>query len=263
MDLQQIETKTIHPKFGLAVWGIEPHENLETNVIEFLKKAIQDFHLVVVKGKTPLLPKEQIDFTTLFGSPQKFNFIPGQFKEYPEVFKVTNKPGDAYANVGQYWHADGSIFNKPTYLSLYNIQQIPEEGSSTYFTSLIDALNRLPEELKKDLSTIESLHGTGYKNHPIIWNHPISGTPVLHVSEGFKGGYIDANGYLYSPKEAEELHEMLNKHLWEKDTFYEHQWEYGDLIIADNYAVAHHAKSTTGMTSRVLHRTAVHGKKRT
>ncbi|MGD1840968.1 MAG: TauD/TfdA dioxygenase family protein [Thermonemataceae bacterium] len=149
------------------------------------------------------------------------------------------------------------------HLSIFSINTIPTDGASTYFSNLHYAYERLPASKKEQLRTLTSDFGKRYKPHPIIWEHPITATPVLHISEGFKNGFIKADsGDRISKDEAEAIHQFLNDHMWETDTYYEHSWQQGDLIIADNYAVAHFAKPNYSNTLRVLHRTATKGERR-
>ncbi|MEM6720314.1 MAG: TauD/TfdA family dioxygenase [Bacteroidota bacterium] len=258
-----LHIENVSPNLGVYVEDINPNTHLDSETIETLKKLINTHHLVLLKSKEPIQLERQVALTKQLGDAWNYDYISGQYKEYPEIFKVTNQQGNGFVNAGQAWHSDGSVYNRPMHLSIFSIGAIPHEGAATYFSNLNYAYERLPDDVKRKLSTLEGDFGKMYKPHPVIWKHPVTDLDVLHVSEGFQDGFIDTNTALEIPQEeSEEIQQFLHDHMWAKDTYYEHQWSFGDLVIADNYAVAHYAKPTHSNTLRVLHRTATKGQKR-
>ncbi len=263
IKINSLEGDIITDSLGIRITNVNPNLPLNEEAINDLKTAINKYHLIFLKSPEPIALENQVALTKQLGEPWVYDYIPGQYKDYPEVFKVTNQKGNGFVNAGQAWHSDGSIYNRPMHLSVFSIGEIPKDGASTYFSSLHNALERLPKNLAEKLNNTEALFGKMYKPHAVIWEHPITSKKVLHINEGFSDGFRDkVTEKLFSQKENEELYEFFNMHLWEENTYYEHKWNFGDLVIADNYALAHYAKPTHSNTLRVLHRTATKGIKR-
>ena len=260
IKIGQIEAQPLDGPLGVFIKDVNPNQTLSEPVIQDLSQTINEFHLVLLKSKDTIRPENHIALTKKLGNIWTYGYSAGQYEEYPEIFKVTNQRGKGFTNAGQAWHSDGSIYNKAMHLSLFAINIIPQDGASTYFTSLLKALDRMPEKMRTWLEQTCSDYGKQYAPHPVIWQHPITGHDLLHVSEGIKGKYIDkSSGEPYDERENKEIDDFLNKLLWEENTYYEHQWQIGDLLIGDNYALAHYAKPSNSNTLRVLHRTATKG----
>ncbi len=259
-----IETQTafepLSSDLGLYLPDLDPNQPLSDEEARYLTKMINTHHLILLKGDGPIQPESHIDITRKLGEPWTYGFTEGQYKEYPEIFKVSNQRGNGFVNAGQAWHSDGSIYNKAMHLSIFTIDTIPDDGAATYFTSLKKALHRLPADVKKQLEHTQADYGKMYKPHPAIWQHPVTGTEVLHISEGIKGQFMDTVSRAhFSEEENQKMDQLLHELLWETGTYYQHQWQKGDLLIADNYAVAHYAQPSDSNTLRVLHRTATKG----
>ncbi|MEO1050738.1 MAG: TauD/TfdA family dioxygenase [Bacteroidota bacterium] len=260
IKIGQIEAQSLNGPLGIFIQDVNPNQSLSDQVINDLTVAVNEYHLVLLKSDSSIRPESHIDLTKKLGNIWIYGYSEGQYEAYPEIFKVSNQKGKGFVNAGQAWHSDGSIYNKAMHLSIFAIEVIPQDGAATYFTSLSKALDRMPPEMKKRLEQTCADYGKQYAPHPVIWQHPITGHDVLHVSEGFKGKYVDkTSGEPYSEKENKEIDDLLSKLLWEENTYYEHQWQIGDLLIADNYALAHYAKPSNSNTLRVLHRTATKG----
>lgn len=249
---------------GVFVPDLDPNRSMSKAKVERLKEFINAYQLVLLRSPDPIKPERHIELTRKLGEPWTYGYTEGQYKEYPEIFKVSNQRGKGFTNAGQAWHSDGSIYNKAMHLSIFAINTIPDDGAATYFTNLSKALERLPVEVREKLSHTQADYGKQYKPHPVIWPHPVTGNEVLHISEGIKARFMDTEtGEHFSLQENQMMDELLHDLLWEAGTYYEHQWKKGDLLIGDNYAIAHYAKPSDSNTLRVLHRTATKGVRRT
>lgn len=115
------------------------------------------------------------------------------------------------------------------------------------------------ERVREKLKHAQADYGKQYKPHPVIWQHPVAG----NESEGIKARFVDTEtGAHFSVQENQRMDNPFHDLLWQAGTFYEHQWQIGDLIIGDNYAIAHYAKPSNSNTLRVLYRTATKGVRR-
>lgn len=264
LEATKVSYEALGESLGVYVPEIDPNSVLSETEVKHLTELINKHHLVLLRSTDPIIPERHIDLTRKLGEPWTYGYTDGQYKEYPEIFKVSNQRGNGFVNAGQAWHSDGSIYNKAMHLSIFAIDTIPADGAATYFTSLSKSLDRLPAEVRERLDHTQADYGKQYKPHPVIWQHPITGKEVLHISEGIKGRFKDTQtGAHYSEPENQKMDQLLHDLLWEANTYYPHQWQKGDLLIADNYAVAHYAKPSNSNTLRVLHRTATKGVRRT
>lgn len=260
VSIGALKAYPITPHLGVRVENLDPNIPISNKEIVALTSAINKYCLVHLRSDSMVNPESHIALTKQLGDPWSYGFTEGQYKEYPEIFKVSNQRGKGFTNAGQAWHSDGSIYNKAMHLSLFAIKQIPDDGAYTFFTNLSYALQRLsPNDLEK-LRHTQADYGKQYEPHPVVWKHPLTGSEVLHVSEGIKARFVDTKtGQHYSPEENVKIEGMLHELLWQDETFYRHEWQPGDLLIGDNYAIAHYAKPSNSNTLRVLHRTATKG----
>lgn len=255
-----LQAETLGPSLGIFIKDLDPNKPLTEEQVKDLTEAVNEHHLVLLKSSESIIPERHIELTKHLGEAWTYGYTEGQYKEYPEIFKVSNQRGKGFVNAGQAWHSDGSIYNKAMHLSIFAVQVIPGDGASTFFTSLLKALDRMPPEMLEKLKRTDADYGKQFRPHPVVWEHPVTGKQVLHISEGIKAKFMNqATGEHYSTQESREIDDFLHALLWEEGTFYEHKWQTGDLLIGDNYAIAHYAKPSNSNTLRVLHRTATKG----
>jgi alpha-ketoglutarate-dependent taurine dioxygenase len=100
---------------------------------------------------------------------------------------------------------------------------------------------------------------------PVVTAHPQSGFPVIRYNEPPAAG----NGHFVNPptleftgvsvSELAEFHRSLRDALYAPSNFYAHEWQAGDLVVADNYSLLHGREAFVKQAPRHLRRVHVLG----
>ncbi len=237
---------------GAEIVGFDFDTHPDRQMVDEIRNALIHHRLLLLRGR-PLDPARQIAFTGLFGSTvqtcsPRTRFLPS----FPEICRVSNRPEQGHPNIGRYWHSDGAYLSDPTAISIHHIIAATDDGDTLY-ADLITAYERLSTTERTRLSRMSTRSQTGVV-HPLIRPHPVTGRLALYVNMDMNAAIIDESG-----TEDREIRDFLCRHLDHEDTLYRHKWRNGDLIVADNFAVAHHALPADPAALRVLHRTSIHG----
>ena len=242
--------KPLVNQLGAIVTGINIAEPLSESEQLKLRAALVEHHLLLFRGKT-LSPQQQIEFSKVFGELELFPWNPSQLKQHPEIFRLANHPQDGYENEGMYWHSDGTFRQNPTPISIFHLLAVPEEGGDTWFSNLHKTWESLPEAFKQKIKALNTVHGN-HVVHPLVKHHPVSGREHVYLNVGLTAAIEGLNA-----DEAEEIIATIDHAFSQPENRYHHKWLPGDLIVADNFGVAHQARPVSNETKRILHRTTV------
>jgi len=118
--------------------------------------------------------------------------------------------------------------------------EIPSVGTQTFFTSLAACYMDLSNQKKEEWKSYKAIYGHNGTVHPLIWKHPFNGQSVLYFDVGEVCNIVikDTKDQL-SVEKTNALISELNKTMNNQIVNYVHQWKKGDLLLIDNYAVAH------------------------
>jgi taurine dioxygenase len=251
---QYIEVIPLTSHLGAIISGIDLSSLLKAEIITEIKEAFRQYQLLLFRGKT-LSPKEQVMFSNHFGELETFPYTSTQIREYPEIFRLSNRKGDGYENVGFYWHADGSFKHLyPTAISLFHIIDVPVKGGGdTLFTNMYAAFGALPFKKQYFYRQLATIHKNGIE-HKLVITHPVTGKEALYINLGLNMGIVGI-----AEQESDLIFKEINQHLNREGCTYAHQWQPGDLLMSDNYSVAHQATHPINDSRRTLHRTTVRG----
>lgn len=245
-----MKIEKLSDQLGAVVSEIDISAPLEQEYQDELQRALIDYGLLLFRGKT-LNPDEQINFSKVFGELEKFPWSFSQLHDYPEIFRLSNNPDYGYENVGMYWHSDGSFKHKPTSISIFHPIAVPATGGDTWFSNLHRTLDSMPSQLRDKISSLNTAH-RNHIVHPLVMTHPASGENHVYLNVGLTSGILGLD-----QREGSHLIETVDSYLSAEENHYEHKWQAGDLIVADNFAVAHQARPVLDDELRILHRTTV------
>jgi taurine dioxygenase len=164
------------------------------------------------------------------------------------------------------YHAD-LIFTPKPYerLSLYAIE-VEDDATTTRFVDATRAASRLPEALRRRVEALTAVNVTPlvqthreidyafderftHHTRPVIVRHPVTGEPVLYVTE------MQTAKICELPRaQSDDLLAELFGHLYAKDAVCEHSWRKGDLVIWDNIALQHGRDDQAQVSVRRLRR---------
>lgn len=174
-----------------------------------------------------------------------------------------------------FWHMDGTIYDKPGKATLLKCEVPPSEGGDTGFASLCAAWEAMPHERKAEIEDLRVVHymaSVGRKlyaeptaedfarwdavfpptEHPLVW-HQKSGRTALLI--GATAG--DIVGMAQDEGRA-LLGELVEWATGPRFT-YRHKWQKGDLVIFNNPTLLHRSYPYGEAAGRVMHRTTLKG----
>ncbi len=250
-----IKTTPIYPQFGAIIDGVDVTNISEDNKA-LLIKALREHRLLVVKGHT-LSPEEQVQFSSIFGELETFPYNSNQFKDYPEIFRLSTNKEKGYQNVGFYWHQDGSFSQNPTPISIFHLTEIPAYGGETLFADAQKVYLMLPEQLKGIAEHLKT-NVSGTAIHNLVIDHPITGKKAIYLNYGLTRSIFSKEKNI-TQVEIKAVLDKITRYLELPDVKYKYKWEEGDIVIADNFAVFHQATPTLNDSTRTLHRTTIKG----
>jgi alpha-ketoglutarate-dependent taurine dioxygenase len=248
-----VKLSLIRKGLGVEVVGFDFGVAPTPETIQALREALLAQGLLLFRGRT-LEPAIQIAFTGLLGGGVHRCSPPTRvIPEFPEIFVVSNRKDHGNLNNGLYWHSDGAYLETPTAVTLHHIIR-PTPDGDTLYADLAGAYDRLHSREKASFATLRTVSQVPSVAHPLVWNHPVTGRPILYVNLEPSAKIVGQDG-----KEHPELVAFLREHL--NRGCYRHKWRAGDLVVVDNFAAAHRATAAHPGTLRVLHRTTVPGQR--
>ena len=165
--------------------------------------------------------------------------------------------------------------------SVFAAKEIPPVGGDTLFVNNHLALEKMPDELRKELEGKTAIHSAvlGYapdgpygdpkrrgsmdirpsdaayerRSHPLIRNHPESGKPGI-----FGTAYLYIVGFEgMSDDEAKPLLKALVEWQGREEFVYRHKWQNHMLVMWDNRSLLHRATGGYEGYRRELHRITI------
>lgn len=168
----------------------------------------------------------------------------------PELFVVASNGDSSDANVGCYWHSDGFAHTSaPALLTIYHVAKGASPSAGTAFVDGHETWCGLGALAQKQLEGRHWMH-VSRARHPFVLPHHWSGLPVLSVNLG-RMVAIDEMDEDCRRKTIAWLSNALGRM-----PCYMHQWQEGDVVIADNRRLLHHAPKLV-IGERVLWRVSV------
>jgi alpha-ketoglutarate-dependent 2,4-dichlorophenoxyacetate dioxygenase len=266
----------LHPVFVAECSGVDIGEPITPQTAAAIEDGMDHYAVLVFRRGTPLTTEQQLAFTKSLGELEppyrKIQPEEGVRLDNPALSDISNlAPGDKilprddrkrlFAIIGnQLWHSDSSYKTIPARYSALCAHVIPPEGGDTEFADMRDAWDTLEPRLKekvKDLvaehSRIFSKGALGFKfteqelkdfapvRQPLVRIHPRSGRHSLFLSS--HAGRIVG----WPLPEALMLLRELTEHATQRERVYRHKWRIGDLVMWDNQATMHRARSFDDM----------------
>ncbi len=185
------------------------------------------------------------------------------------------------------WHTDQSYRRPPPDITLLLAMKIPPPNQGqTLFADCTAAFKALDPELQQRLKVLQGIHSPSWigrsreavengeapldllphqlpQRHPLVRRHPVTGELSLYICEEKQMDYVDGpvDGLSTGPNgEGAQLIRDLLKHATQPEFVYSHEWQVGDLLIADNRNLLHCATwYDAEKYSRLMWRTTVMG----
>ena len=254
---------------GLDLKGARPSDE----VMNALEAEMANRGFLVFKNQHNVSPEESIEATKWWGGREIHSThgvhpaTPGTGSTRRHIFRLSNDRNKGILGVGPQWHNDGAFEEAPFSHVTYHMLQIPDKGGGTHFVHQGAAYDVLDDETREYWSRLTSVNSNSGVVHPVVHEHYLSRRKTVYLHMGMTGAVIeklkDEEGFrLLEEDEMKDLFTKYNALLndgFEKGYGISYEYEDGDIIFIDNYAIAHRASpeahlpvSKVGL--RVMHR---------
>ncbi len=264
--------------FGVRVDGVDLNKDMSEGVLRALSDLLFANKVIVLTGQA-LDEETYVRFGKQWGRPIDFFKDDHRGVTHPELIKVTNAttvPMEHRDGAVQ-WHNDSSYDEIPATITMLYCLEAPEEGGETLFADIVAAYEALPPAEREEIAAksawhtmlgapaiegemIEKMVGPpwGKYRHPLAYRHP--------VVPGRVGLYTSATAQSIDGMEHEEGRDLirgLRRYSFAPRFQARYKLRKGDLILWDNFSVAHSATpieySDEPGKFRLLHRISTKG----
>ena len=143
-----------HPGAGVEIWDVDLRR-VDDATFAAIRALFVEHGLVFFRDQE-LREEDHIAFAARFGAINVNRFFP-RHPEHPEIAVVSKRP-EQRINVGGGWHTDHSYDTEPALGSILVARELPRRGGDTWFVSMYDAFERLPERVKERLRRMRAVH---------------------------------------------------------------------------------------------------------
>ncbi|MCM6778685.1 TauD/TfdA family dioxygenase [Nocardia sp. CDC159] len=165
------------------------------------------------------------------------------------------------------FHWDGAWSERAPRYFLFQCRQgcEPGSGGETVFCDSTEVYRQAPQELRElwahttvTYRTDRLAHYGGTMTHPLLATHPATGETTIRYAEPLDPAryknplFLTVEGV--SSEGAVRVMEDLRDRLHDPRYCYDHAWQTGDIVIAENHALLHGRNRFTGPTTRHMQR---------
>ncbi len=240
--------------------------------IQSLRELFEQHQLILLRGFQPLQSTDDFShYCELWG---EISLWP--FGKVLELIEQDNPEDHIFDNSYLPLHWDGMYrLQVPEYQIFRCVKApLPGQGGRTTFSNtrlvLKDLVLRHPySELKQLWEKVTGIYQRKMEFYnsktisPIITRHPQKDFFVIRYNEP----HFESNGHFINPPELEftginpeELdlfHKSLKDALYAPSNFYAHEWQTGDIVIADNFSLLHGREAFVSKSPRHIQRVHV------
>ena len=271
--------QTLH--IGAEISNVDLKRPLTKATRQEIYNALLNWKVVFFRDQN-LDHEEHVALARQFGRPTIGHAVFGHLKGFPEIYSVAkNRTANSHREtrlntpwIG--WHTDITAAVNPPMASILRAVNIPPYGGDTMWTNLNAAYNNLSAPIKGFADCLRCIHSfsppagaegvktydenlknrTLKSEHPLVTKHPDTGERQLFISPMFVKSIVGL-----SPRESQQILEMLWEHLVRPEFTVRFKWNCGDIAMWDNRATAHLAPNDIFSTDhdRQLYRVTLVG----
>lgn len=270
-----LKIEVIKPTIGAIIHDVDLNK-VDENTTQQIQQALLDHHVIFFRNQQ-LAPQAHAELARGFGSLHIHPIFP-TVENVPEIIVLDSWKQDLRDN--ELWHTDVTFSQKPPLGCVLQAIKIPPVGGDTLWSSGAAAFAALDQDLQQKLKGLTATHDirqsfpierfahndverkkleeTFKRNppvvHPVVRTHPVTGQPILFVSEGFTTRINELD-----ETESAELLQYLFAHATNEQFHLRWQWQAGDVAIWDNRCTQHKALFDYGDAHRIMHRATING----
>ena len=258
---------TPNKPFGVIVEPLEPLTDIRDVDVTMLRDLVWKERLLVLRGfRTFSQAQDFADYCERWG---EISIWP--FGKILELVEQNNPEDHIFDNNYVPLHWDGMYRPQVPEFQLFHCVKAPKagQGGRTTFSNTVKALENTPPEMKQLWQKVTGHYQRKMEFYdsktvsPIIDQHPLRGFSVIHYNEPPSSGFgkflnpptLEFTGV--SADEVAECHRTLRETLYSSENYYAHEWQEGDLVVADNFSLLHGREGFETKAPRHLRRVHV------
>lgn len=253
--------------FGALVEPANEKTTVHDLDIETLRNLFSEHQLVVLRGFDTFRNSDDFaDYCERWGEVSLW-----PFGKVLELIQQDNPEDHIFDHSYMPLHWDGMYRPQvPEYQIFHCVKApLPGQGGATTFSNTILALKFAQAEEKEIWNKVTGTYQRKMEFYnsktlsPIITKHPHKDVSVIRYSEppsADRGHFVNPPVLEFSGIDHEELDaftQSLEKALYSQDSFYAHEWQTGDIVIADNFSLLHGREKFVSKSPRHIQRVHV------
>lgn len=266
MEEETTNYKITHLKpFGVLVEPWEDSVSVGDLDVESLRKLFNEEHLVLLRG-----------FETFSSSEEFSNYCEswGEVSVWPfgkvlELIQQDNPQDHIFDSSYVPLHWDGMYRPQVPEYQIFHCVKAPlaGKGGRTTFSNTILVLDHSSPELKRLWDKVTGTYQRKMEFYhskvvsPVVTKHPLQDYSVIRYMEPHEGeNFINPPDLQYtgiSDEELQEFHHTIKEELYNPRNFYAHEWQDGDIVIADNFTLLHGREAFASKSPRHIRRVQV------
>ena len=276
-----LQIRPLTPTLGAEISGIDIR-HLEHSRFESLHRLWLDYKVLFLLNQDIDLD-DLLAFSQRFGELMRLPYIKPH-DNYPDIIRVLKEADEINMGVfGGDWHSDFSFLEAPPQASILYAEQVPPTGGDTLWVDMVQALQRLPPQLRAPLEGKTAIHcGTPYgvahapavdtqfqgsieiernnpeadreTGHPALCRHPQTQAEVLFINPTYTTR-IDG----LPSQQSDSLLASLYQHCTRPEFSCRFKWSPDCVVLWDNRNTMHYAVNDYDGYRRCLYRTTIKG----
>lgn len=253
--------------FGLLIEAVRPNTKIHDLDIEPLNELFRQKQLLLFRNFDTFHKAD--DFANYCRQWGEVSIWP--FGAVLELIEQENPQDHIFDNKYVPLHWDGMYRPQIPEYQIFHCVNAPlsGQGGRTTFSNTLLALEHASIEEKSLWSKVTGTYKRTMEFYnsktisPVITKHPYKDCFVIRYNEPpslAKGDFLNPPDLEFSGIHQEELslfHQSLNKALYSPTHFYAHEWQPGDVVIADNFSLLHGREGFTSKSPRHIQRVHV------
>lgn len=259
--------KTKINPFGVLITAENADQDIHDLDIEELRQFFKEEHLIALRGFRTF--KGADDFAQYCERLGEISIWP--FGKVLELVEQEKPQDHIFDNNYVPLHWDGMYRPQVPEYQIFHCVSAPlaGQGGRTTFSNTILALKHASPELKDLWNKVTGIYQRKMEFYnsktvsPIITRHPHKSYSVIRYNEPplkEKGAFLNPPDLEFvglSHQEQEIFHHSLKKALYAPTSFYAHEWQTGDVVIADNFSLLHGREEFVSKAPRHIRRVHV------
>lgn len=253
--------------FGVMIESTEANQDVLNIDVEELRLLFQKEHLVALRGFQTFKDAEEFS---------KYCEIWGEIGIWPfgkvlELVEQENPKDHIFDHNYVPLHWDGMYRPQVPEYQIFHCVRAPlsGQGGRTTFSNTVLALKSVSSHLRSMWSQVTGIYQRKMEFYnsktvsPVITPHPRNGFSVIRYNEppsSEKGDFVNPPDLKFTGlcnEELEIFHQSLKEALYAPAHFYVHEWQTGDVVIADNFTLLHGREAFVSKSPRHIRRVHV------